>query len=87
MNKSNDKPLVSVIIPAYNNADELKKTLETAFCQTYNNFEIIVTDDGSEQDLLPVITNVNDCQISYYKIPHANDNVARNFGIRKSKGS
>lgn len=86
MEKSNNKPLVSVIIPAYNNAEELKETLKTVLCQTYHNIEIIVTDDGSEVDLLPVITAANDSRVSYYKTPHANANVARNYGIRKSVG-
>jgi glycosyltransferase involved in cell wall biosynthesis len=86
MEKPNDKPLVSVIIPAYNNAEELEKTLETVLCQTYCKLEIIVTDDGSEVDLLPIITAANDSRISYSKTAHANANVARNSGIRKSTG-
>jgi glycosyltransferase involved in cell wall biosynthesis len=84
--KSNDKLSVSVIIPAYNNREELERTLESVMHQTYCNLEIIVTDDGSDVDLLPVIAVANDSRICYYKMPHANANVARNFGIRKSKG-
>ena len=86
MEKSNDKPLISVIIPAYNNAEELEKTLESVLSQTCRNLEIIVTDDGSETDLLPVITSANDRRIRYYRPPHANANAARNFGISKSRG-
>jgi len=41
-------PRVSVIIPAYNIAEFVKETLDSVFAQTYNNFEVVVVNDGSK---------------------------------------
>ncbi|MDR1090124.1 MAG: glycosyltransferase family 2 protein, partial [Prevotella sp.] len=43
-------------------------------------------DDGSEIVIYPVIENLNDNRISYNKLDHKNANIARNYGIEKSKG-
>jgi glycosyltransferase involved in cell wall biosynthesis len=82
-----NQPLISVVIPAFNNDEELKQTLASVQQQIYCNIEIIVVDDGSTIDMLPVINEANDNRISYCKIPHANANVARNWGINQAKGN
>jgi glycosyltransferase involved in cell wall biosynthesis len=41
------QPFISVIIPTYNSENFITKTLETLYSQTYNNYEVIVSDDGS----------------------------------------
>ncbi len=48
-------PLVSVVIPCYNCARFLVETLESVFCQTLQDFEIIAIDDGSTDDTATVI--------------------------------
>jgi len=81
------RPLISVVIPVYNEKQDIfKNTLESVVKQTYNNIEIAVVDDGSDVDIHSVIEQLNDHRISYYKLKHQNANVARNFGIEKSKG-
>lgn len=45
-----NKPLVSVIIPTYNRPDALIKCLAGIVSQTYENIEIVIVDDGSEED-------------------------------------
>ncbi|MDR2916917.1 MAG: glycosyltransferase family 2 protein [Tannerella sp.] len=79
-------PLISVIIPAYNNSDILETTLNSVINQTYSNLEILVVDDGSETDLYPMIKKLKDLRISYHKLTHTNANVARNYGINNSNG-
>jgi len=41
---------ISVVIPTYNSASFVAKTLETVFLQTYNNYEVIISDDGSTKN-------------------------------------
>lgn len=79
-------PLISVVIPVYNRPDALKRTLESVVNQTYSNLEILVIDDGSDSEIYPVIETLGDNRINYYKLDHKNANVARNYGIEKSKG-
>ncbi|MFT4073015.1 MAG: glycosyltransferase family A protein [Dysgonamonadaceae bacterium] len=80
-------PLISIVIPAYNNSNLLKGTINSVIQQTYTKFEIIVVDDGSEIDLFPIIKEFDDNRIFYFKLEHKNANVARNFGVENSKGT
>ena len=88
MSKNNAaQQLISVIIPVYNCEQMLVDTLRSVLYQTYDRFEIIIVDDGSdnpvESFLRPLIT---DDRIHIYRTEHSNANIARNYGIGKSKG-
>jgi len=43
-------PFISIVIPTYNSENFITKTLETVCSQTYNNYEVIISDDGSTDD-------------------------------------
>ncbi|MDO9538335.1 MAG: glycosyltransferase, partial [Thermoplasmata archaeon] len=45
-----EEPLVSIIIPVYNGSDFLNSAVESAFSQTYKNIEVVVVNDGSNDD-------------------------------------
>ena len=47
-----ESPLVSVCIPAYNNADTILETIQSVLTQTYQNLELIVVDDRSTDDTM-----------------------------------
>ncbi|WP_165026666.1 glycosyltransferase family 2 protein [Dysgonomonas sp. ZJ279] len=81
-----DKPIISVVISAYNRPDLLYKTLSSVREQTFDKIEVLVVDDGSEEDLLPIISSFKDDRIKYFKLRHQNANVARNYGIKNSRG-
>ena len=49
------EPLVSVCIPAYNNAAYIKETIDSILNQTYSNLELIICDDNSKDDTVSVI--------------------------------
>ncbi len=81
------KTLVSVIIPTFNRAIELKRAINSVLNQTYQNFEILVCDDGSTDNSEQVILDFNDERIFW--IPGINSGrpaVPRNKGIFLSKG-
>ncbi|MBS2212128.1 glycosyltransferase family 2 protein [Carboxylicivirga mesophila] len=81
------KELVSIIIPVYNRPLELKRAIQSVLNQTYQNFEILVVDDGSEEDLKLVCDSFNDKRILFFRNEkHINANVARNRGIQEAKG-
>jgi Predicted glycosyltransferases len=76
---------VSVIIPTYNRAELICEAINSVLTQTYNDFELIVVDDGSTDntsDLLAGYAN----RIKYIKQDNAGVSAARNAGISLSKG-
>lgn len=65
---NNSNPLVTIAIPTCNRADSyLKKSLQSAVKQTYQNIEIVVSDNASTDDTEAVIKHVNDPRIRYFK--------------------
>lgn len=61
------KPLVSVCIPAYNNAGYIKETIDSVLNQTYPNIELVICDDKSKDDTVSVIESIEDSRIKLYK--------------------
>lgn len=80
-------PRVSVIIPAYNVAGYIAESLDSAFAQTYKNYEIIVINDGSPdtEKLEKTLEKYLD-KIIYLKQENKGAAVARNYGIENSRG-
>lgn len=80
-------PKVSVIIPAYDIAPFVKETLDSVFAQTYNNFEVILVNDGSEdtKDLETALESYFD-RIVYAEQENLGASRARNTAICLSKG-
>ncbi len=61
------EPLVSVCIPAYNNAAYIRETIDSVLNQTYPNLELIICDDKSKDDTAAVIEKIKDDRIKLYK--------------------
>lgn len=76
---------VSVIIPFYNNASWLTEAVESVLAQSYPADEIIVINDGSEEDISSFIEKYKEKVIYFYK-KNGGPATARNFGIEKSSG-
>lgn len=76
----------SIIIPTYNRAELIAKTLETVFQQTYPHYEVIVVDDGSTDDTEQVIRHVRHEKLRYHKKENAERAAARNFGLKQATG-
>ena len=82
--------LVSVITPSFNAAKVLPHAINSVLSQSYQNFEIIVVDDGSTDNTKEVvekyINNSNPCRIRYIYQENAGVSNARNTGMKKAKG-
>lgn len=79
----------SIIIPCYNAALHLQRTLDSILCQGYNNYEIILIDDGSEDNTLKIIQTYATKYSCIKYIHQLNKGVstARNAGIKIATGS
>ena len=62
-----EQPLVSVCIPAYNNAAYIKDTIDSILRQTYTNLELVICDDNSKDDTVEVIESIKDSRIKLIK--------------------
>lgn len=89
LNQSEYKDLVSIVIPCYNQAEYLEKTVESVIQQTYQNIEIIIVNDGSPDNTQEVATHL---QTKYpdkiYILTQKNQglSLARNNGIEMARG-
>lgn len=61
------KPFFSIVIPTYNRAEDLRFNLSLLLKQTFNNFEIIISDNCSTDNTEQVVKNFKDKRIFYYK--------------------
>lgn len=84
------KPLISVIVPCYNQAHWLPETIESILAQTYTNWECIIVNDGSTDNTSEVahelIAKKPNVKISLLEKENGGVAQARNVGIQKAKG-
>ena len=78
-------PLVSVVIPTYNRADEVCCAIDNAFTQTYPNIELIIVDDGSTDDTQARLKAYGD-RIRVIVQKNQGPAVARNRGAAAARG-
>lgn len=78
---------VSIIIPTYNRGRLIKRSIDSVLSQSYKNIEVIVVDDGSNDNTEEVVKGINDKRLKYIKLEGNHGACyARNVGIRKSSG-
>jgi glycosyltransferase involved in cell wall biosynthesis len=78
--------LFSVVIPTYNRAHLIADTIKSVLNQTYQNFEVIVVDDGSSDNTEEVVKSIISDKLFYYKKENCERGASRNYGLKVSKG-
>ena len=77
--------MFSIIIPLYNKANYITKTIQCVLKQTVQSFEIIIVNDSSTDNSLNIVSNIQDERITIYTKPNGGVSSARNYGIKKAK--
>lgn len=80
--------IVSVVMASHNpDVRMLEAAIKSILRQTFEDFELIIVDDGSDYALKPVVLSIsNDKRIAVYTIPNSGLGAALNYGIGKSSG-
>ena len=79
-------PKVSVVIATYNRAHFLPQTIESVLGQKWQDFELIVVDDGSTDDTRRIIESYGS-KIEYFHQENRGPSAARNLGVRNARGA
>lgn len=82
-------PLISIIVPVYNTENFISETIESVVDQTYDNWELILVDDGSTDSSKQIIEKwvKKDKRIHYFYKENGGQASARNVGVRESNGA
>ncbi|AYG70283.1 glycosyltransferase family 2 protein (plasmid) [Rhizobium sp. CCGE531] len=78
--------MFSVVVPTYNRASALAATLNSVLLQTCQDFEVIVVDDGSTDDIHAVVHTLNDARVCVLRQENKGASAARNYGIDHARG-
>lgn len=80
--------LVSIIMPTYNCGKYIGKTIKSVQDQTYQNWELVIVDDCSNDDTEKIVKTIHDDRIKYHKLQqNSGAAIARTEAMKKAKGS
>lgn len=79
-------PFFSIILPTYNRAHFLPKAIESVLAQTFEDWELVIVDDGSTDNTKEVVLAYQDLRIVYIYQDNQERSAARNNGMSKAKG-
>jgi len=77
--------MISVVIPLYNKEMYIKKTIENVLNQTFQKFELIVVNDGSQDNGSKIVESFSDPRIQLINKENGGVSSARNVGIKEAK--
>ncbi len=77
----------SIIIPLYNKENFIENTLKSVLNQSFNDFEVLIINDGSTDKSQEKVLKFNDSRIQYFYTENRGVSAARNFGIKKAKSN
>lgn len=82
-----NSPFISVIIPTYNRAHILERSIKSILAQTFDDFELIIVDDGSTDNTRNVVESMCDIRIRYFYQENRGVSAARNAGAELAQGA
>ena len=77
--------MISVVIPLYNKEKQIKRTLQSVLTQTFQDFEIVIVNDGSTDNSTIEVEKIKDSRIRLIHQENAGVSAARNKGIEEAK--
>jgi len=80
------KPYFSVVIPLYNKEDQISSTLSSVLEQSFQDFEVVIVNDGSTDSSVDIVSAFKDQRIRIINKKNEGASIARNFGIQNSQG-
>lgn len=72
---------ISVLMPVYNGTEYLKYSVRSIINQTFKNFELVIIDDGSTENVKEIIESFKDERIKYFRTEHKGTSAALNYGV------
>jgi hypothetical protein len=78
--------MITVVIPLYNKERQIAHTLQTVLAQTYQDFEVVIVDDGSNDHSADIVLSFCDPRIRLIRQINAGVSAARNRGIAEARG-
>lgn len=85
---SDINPLISIICPVYNYEENILNLINSILNQTYNNFELIIIDDCSDDNTLELIESIEDSRIKILKTDETRGlSYCRNLALKNTKGA
>lgn len=78
--------LFSIVIPLYNKETSIAQSLKSLLSQEYDDFEVVIVDDGSTDGSVGVVEDINDSRIRLIKQENGGPSKARNTGVKNAKG-
>lgn len=78
--------MISVVIPLYNKETSIAQSLKSVLSQEYDDFEVVIVDDGSTDGSVGVVEAMNDPRIRLIKQENGGPSKARNTGVKNAKG-
>ncbi len=79
-------PAVSIVMPVYNTERYLAGAIQSVLAQTFEDFELLVLDDGSPGNPEEIVTGFDDSRIRFVRHPNGGPAFTRNQGVRLSRG-
>src|SRR3954465_7326609 len=81
-----NQPLITVIMPAYNAESYISDAIRSVMSQSYENWELLVVDDGSDDKTAEIITSFTDHRIRYFRQVNKGVSAARNLALTQLRG-